>query len=303
VPILSSRKRLLLIYKIGELGGKLLILPALILVSIFVIFPVIWSAIISFTDLTLVGPKAMELTFIGIKNYMKLLSDPDFYNSIKVSFLFTLFSALIGQAFLGLLLAILLRMEGVRGKLPVTLAVFIAWILPEVVTGYMWGAYASRYGLLNILLRPLGIGGVNWLYEKPLETIIIANIWRGTAFSMILFMAALESIPSYIYDAAEVDGASKWQKFRYITLPLIAHVILIDFILITIWTFGVFTMIFVMAGRMGGATELWTIFAYYRALTPPYKFGYAAAATNIMCIIVIALIATYLKLIGRLERW
>ena len=285
-----------------RLAGQLFILPALIIMIVFIVFPVIWGIIISFTDMSLVGPRAMKLHFIGIANYIKLLTDPDFYNSIRVSFLFTVFSALIGQAILGLILALLLRRKDVKGGGIVALSVFIAWVIPEVVAGYVWGAYASKEGLFNVLLSPFGFEPINWLFRRPLETIIIANIWRGTAFSMILFSAALEGIPKFIYEAAEIDGASGWQKFRYVTLPLISYAILIDFILITIWTFSVFTMIFVMTGGgPGGATELWTIFAYRRSLMPPYEIGYATAAVNIMFIIVLALIIVYLRLISKFK--
>jgi len=285
-----------------KLAGQLFILPALVIMIVFIVLPVIWGVIISFTDMSLVGPKAMRLDFVGLLNYVKLLTDPDFYNSIRVSFFFTIFSALIGQAILGLILAILLRMRGIKGGGLVALAVFIAWVIPEVVAGYVWGAYASKEGLFNMLLSYLGFEPVNWLFRRPLETIIIANIWRGTAFSMILFSAALEGIPKFIYEAAEIDGASGWQRFRYVTLPLISYAILIDFILITIWTFSVFTMVFVMTGGgPGGATELWTIFAYKRSLLPPYEIGYATAAVNIMFIIVLALIIVYLRLISKFK--
>ncbi|RLE57422.1 MAG: sugar ABC transporter permease [Thermoprotei archaeon] len=291
----------------AELTGRLLLLPALVLIGLFVIFPVAWGVYISFTDMTLVGPKAVKYGFVMFKNYLRLLADPDFWNSLRVSFLFTVFSALIGQASLGLALALVLRMEGIKGKTAVALVVFIAWIIPEVVAGFTWGSFAMKWGYLNAMLDPiyrlLGMKYINWLYEKPLETIIIANIWRGTAFSMILFTAALESIPKFLYEAAEVDGASSWQKFRYITFPLLSYAILIDFILITIWTFMVFTMIYVMTGGgPGTATELWTIFVYKRAFTPPYTLGYAAAAANIMFMIVLALIVTYLVMIRRI-RW
>ncbi|RLE84860.1 MAG: sugar ABC transporter permease [Thermoprotei archaeon] len=285
-----------------RLRGGVLLIPALLMVFLFVIFPALWGVIISFTGMSLIGVHALEMKFIGLKNYIKLLNDPDFFNSLRVSFLFTAFSALVGQAFLGLFLALLFRLEGIRGKSLVAVVVFLAWIIPEVVAGYTWGAYAHKHGLLNTLLSFLGIRPINWLYKHPLETAIIANIWRGTAFSMILFSAALESIPNFLYEAAEVDGATGWQRFRSITLPLISHVIIIDYILITIWTFSVFTLIFVMTGRgVGGATELWTIFTYYRGFQPPYEISYAAASASLMFLIVLALIFVYLFALRRVK--
>ncbi len=281
----------------------LFLLPTLIMIFAFVIIPAIWGLWVSFTPLSLVGKYAMKYDFIGLKNYIKLISDADFYNSIKISFIFTILSALIGQAFLGLMLALVMREKAIKGKSIVAITVFLAWIIPEVVAGYMWGVFASREGMMNTLLALLGMPPRNWLYDLPLETIIIANIWRGTAFSMILFMAALEGIPHYIYEAAEIDGASWWQRFRYIILPMMAYVILVDFILITIWTFNVFTMIFVMTGGgPGNATELWTIFVYRRAFQPPYEVGYASAAANLMFLIVFLIILSYIYVSKKL-RW
>jgi multiple sugar transport system permease protein len=288
-----------------EAFSWLLLVPLLALIGIFILFPLVWSVYLSFTDYELVGVKARKYSVVGFENYLDLIGDHVFHESVVNSFLFTLFSALIGQAFLGLGLAMLMRAQfpatplgrllSILRNLAIAL-VFTSWVIPETVAGYAWAAITEKGGLITSIL-----GIDERLYLKyPLETIIVANIWRGTAFSMILFAAALESIPRYIYEAAEIDGASPWQRFRYVTLPLIAHVILIDFILITIWTFGVFTMPFIMLREQ--PSVLWTLFVYSRAISI-YKPSYAAAAANIMFVVVLALILAYLKLMGRLQRW
>ncbi len=289
-------------------GGRLLLLPALVLVAIFVVFPIVWNFYISLTNYRLIGPEARAYKFVGLSQYIKLLTDPSFYNSLNASFLFVVFSALIGQAMLGLALALAIRMKDPPGVLGVVtkvlkyaamVLVFLSWIVPEVVGGYAWLALTDKGGLMSVLM-----GAKGCLYvEKPLFTIIVANIWRGTAFSMILFMAALESIPQFIYEAAEVDGATGWVKFRYIILPLIAHAILVDFILITIWTYAVFTMPFIILGPSGqGEGQIWTLYVYYNAMTG-HDVSYAAAAANIMFLIVLAMIIFYLKVMKMLERW
>ncbi len=290
-------------------GARLLLLPALVLIAIFVVFPVVWNIYISLTNYALTGPRAKVYSFIGFENYVRMFRDPSFYNTLRVSFLFTLFSAIIGQAFLGLGIALALRVrepEGLLGKITRVLKivastlVFIAWIIPEVVAGYAWSAITSRGGLVSMLL------GVNEnIYVKyPFETLVVANVWRGTAFSMILFMAALEGIPQYIYEAAEIDGAGPWKRFRHIILPLISHAILVDFILITIWTYGVFTMPFMIVGPsgQGGAAQIWTLYVYYNAINV-YEVAYAATAANIMFLIVLAMIIIYLRVMGFLRRW
>ncbi len=288
-------------------GGfaRLLLVPALAFIGIFVVFPLVWSVILSFTDYSLIGRRAVEWGFIGFTNYIRILSDTVFRDSVINSFLFTIFSALIGQAFLGLAIALVVRMKLPEGPLGTVLKilkviavtlVFISWVIPEVIAGYAWAAITEKGGLLTKLL-----GLEERLYlTRPLETIIISNIWRGTAFSMILFMAALESIPNYIYEAAEIDGATPWQRFRHIVLPLIAHAIIVDFILITIWTFGVFTIPFIILREQ--PSILWTLYVYTKA-TSIYEPARAAAAANIMFIIVLALIIVYLKLLGRLRGW
>ncbi len=286
-------------------AARILLLPALVLIGLFVVFPLVWNIYLSFTNYSWIGIRARHWQFVGLANYINLLSDVVFQASLINSFIFVVLSALVGQALLGLALAIVARI-----KLPstplgralnilrtITIAlVFIAWVIPEAVAGYAWAAITSRSGILTKL-----IGAQQALYNtNPLETIIIANIWRGTAFSMILFMAALEGIPSYIYEAAEVDGATPWQRFRYVTLPLISHALLVDFILITIWTYGVFTMPFIMLREM--PSVLWTLYVYTFAIWT-YEPATAAAACDIMFVIVLVLIVAYLRALNRLRRW
>ncbi len=285
--------------------SRLFLLPALVMIGIFIIFPIVWSVYLSFTNYSTIGPTAVNYTFVGLQNYVRLFSSiSEFPVSIKNSFIFTVLSALIGQVVLGLALAILWRMrepEGIVGKVfrvirgaTITI-VFISWIIPEAVAGYAWAAITDAGGLLTRLF-----GYSEPLYVvRPLDTIIIANLWRGTAFSMILFMAALESVPSYIYEAAEIDGTTPWQKFRYVTLPLIAHAIIVDLILITIWTFGVFTMPFMLLGPRGDI--LWTLYVYQQAVQA-FDPALASAASNIMFLIVLILIVAYFKILGRIAR-
>jgi len=187
-------------------------------------------------------------------------------------------------------------LEGLR---TLTMAlVFASWVIPEVVAGYAWTAITEKEGLIP---RLLGLDERLYI-THPLATIIVANIWRGTAFSMILFIAAMEAIPRHVYEAAEVDGASPLQRFRYVILPLLAPAILVDFVLITIWTFNVFTQPFIMLREATGKTILWTIYVYNQAVKL-YDPSLAAAAANIMFVIVLAMIVSYLAMMRRLERW
>ena len=283
-----------------ERRGYLLAVPALALLGIFVVFPLVWNLYLSFTDYRLLGAKAREYSIVGLDNYLDLLRDETFRSALRGSLIFTIASAIVGQVVLGLALALVARMEappGLAGRAFNTLRwaaltlVFASWIIPEVVAGYAWLALVGEGGLVS---RLFGVESAR--LERPLESIIIANIWRGTAFSMLLFTAALESIPRYIYEAAEVDGAGPVARFRHVTLPLLSTAILVDLILITIWTFNVFTQPYVMLRELGDSV-LWTIYVYAEAKWAP---SLAAAAANIVFAIVLALIVVYLRVLRRL---
>ncbi|MCE4611275.1 MAG: sugar ABC transporter permease [Desulfurococcales archaeon] len=285
----------------------LFLFPALLLIALFILIPLVWNLYLSMTNFKLIGPTAREYDIIWLDNYLELVSDETFLRALWNSFLFTIFSAIIGQVVLGLLLAL-----AARASLPDTpigkavsvlrtltlVLVFVSWVIPEVVAGYAWAALTEKGGLASLLL-----GADYRIYaQHPLGTIIVANIWRGTAFSMILFIAAMEAIPRYIYEAAEIDGATPFQRFRHVILPLLAPAILVDFILITIWTFNVFTQPFIMLREALGKEVLWTIFVYNEAVKLQNP-SLAAAAANVMFAVVMAMILAYLAFMRRLERW
>ena len=274
--------------------------PTLIFL-IFLLVAVGWAFYASFTDIMLVGPAAKSPQVIGLRNYGRLFRDPFFYNSLIKSAIYTA-SVVTGQCALGLFLAVLMTQKGVKIKLAVAVAVTLSWIIPDIVKVYTWGAFVHYEGSLNSILRVIGVPSVRWLSEKPLGVSIIGNVWGGTAFSMILFLSALETVPPQFYEAAEVDGASPWQKFKAITLPLTAPVILIDLFLITIWTFGYFTFVYgLTGGGPGHATEIAPVFIYNEAFRL-YKIGYGAAISFIMTAMVGMACIGYLILLRRMER-
>jgi len=274
--------------------------PTLIFL-ILLLVAVGWAFYASFTNIMLLGPAAKSPQVIGLRNYERLFRDPLFYNSLMKSAIYTA-SVVAGQCSLGLFLAVLMHQKGVKIKSAVAAAVTLSWIIPDIVKVYTWGAFVHYEGTLNSILRVVGVPSVRWFSEKPLEVCIIGNVWGGTAFSMILFLSALETVPPQIYEAAEVDGASSWQKFKAITLPLTAPVILIDLFLITIWTFGYFTFVYgLTGGGPGHATEIAPVFIYNEAFRL-YKIGYGAAISFIMTAMVAMACIGYLILLRRIER-
>ncbi len=282
--------------RLTELSLLLFMLPAMLVVVVFVIAPSAWAIAISFTDQSLVGPSAANPSFIGFDNYIRLFNDELFWNSLSISFRFVIGSALIGQFLLGLALAVLLKNTGIFGRTVIGGSVLLAWVVPEIVAAYIWvSVLNSRSGGLNQILLFFGLEGGRWLIGTPLGAIIAANIWRGTAFSMLLFSSALETIPQDIYDASKVDGASGWLQFRFITVPMIRFTILLDIILLTMGTFAVFGLVYALTN--GGPlfrSEVIGVYIYRNA----FQFrdiGYGSAASTIMLLINLVLAIFYLR--------
>lgn len=284
--------------RISELSLLLLMVPALLMVLAFVIVPAGWAILVSFTNQALIGPNARNFSYIGLENYERLFRDDEFWNSLRISFLFVFGSAFVGQFLIGFALAILLKYAGLFSRAFVGGSVLLAWVIPEIVAVYIWASVLNfQSGSANQILLALGLEKQRWLIDTPLFSIIIVNIWRGTAFTMLLFSSALEAIPDILYDAAAVDGASPLDRFRFITLPLIRYTILLDFILITMGTFSVFGLVFAMTGGGPlGRSEIIGVYIYRNAFE--YRdIGYGSAASVIMLLINLALALVYLRFI------
>lgn len=260
---------------------------------------------VSFTNEALVGYAARNPQFIGLANYIRLLKDPLFYNSALVSFLFVVGSAVVGQAGLGLLIALLTsRRRKIYGAIVIPAiilqsAALASWVTPEVAAGLCWGVYLDSRGLLPSLLSWLGLPKLSFLIRYPLLSIIMANIWWGTAWSMLLFKSALETIPRELEESAMVDGASSFERIRYILLPLIKGPAIVNLTLITIWTYGVFGLPYMLtAGDPLHRSELMTIYAYNVAFKAR-RIGYGSAVSVMILLMSLALISIYQLLTGR----
>ncbi len=288
-------------------AGALFLSPAFLLVSIFVIVPFFWIIFVSFTNRTLLGRTALNPEFVGLANYLTLFDPATFFQrgqfgfSLILTTQFVLASALIGQALLGLLLAWLIQTVPPTIKRITETFVIAAWILPEVVIGFAWFAFLDRdQGTLNMLLGSVGLPPGDFLLQQPFWVIVVFNTWRGAAFSMMLFNSAFSSIPPSYFQAADVAGASSWQKFRDIGLPLIRGHIVTDLILITMWTFNTFTPFLLTNGGPSYRTELVSIYNY-RVAFHDFQFGKGAAVGVIMMLINLAFALVYLS-IGRKKK-
>lgn len=274
--------------------------PAMVLVVLFLLYPFFSIFFMSFTNQTLTGAAARNPQYIGLQNYADLfdfntwMNRGEFGSSLLLTAQFVIGSALIGQAGLGLLIALVFqRMTGILRQIVYTLAI-VAWIMPDVVIAFAWFAFLDPFdGTLNQILGALGLGQPDWVLDYPMLSIIFFNTWRGTAFSMLLFTSALGSIPPSYTETAEVLGASTWQKLRDIYLPLLRTTIATDMILITLWTFNTFGPFLLTGGGPNYRTELVSIYTYRTGLQY-FEFGKGSAVAVVVMMINLVLASIYL---------
>jgi len=255
-----------------------------------------WAIFYSFTNAELTGARSINWNFIAFDNYVRLFTREGFINSLWVTFVFTFFSAIVGQSVVGFTLAATLR--GTRSQLRniVEVAIMIGWLLPDIVAAFMWNATTSKAGLINsLILGPLGVEPIDFISRYALPVVIIANIWKGTAWSYLLFSAALDSISREILEAARVDGATTFQSIRLIILPMLRTHIATNLLLITIWTFGYFALIFALTGGgPGRQTEVLSILMYNTSFNVG-KLGFGSAIAIAMMLLVGVLALFYLR--------
>jgi multiple sugar transport system permease protein len=276
------------------LGRLAPVFPALALLLVFFAGPLLWSVYTAFTDMALSGSAAVHFT--GLANFRRMFDDPAFLKSLQLTVLFVVGSAVIGQNCLGLLLALLLRGRNRAVRTTVTGLVIGAWVVPEVVAGFAWYAFLYKTGTLNAILGHFGLSQ-NWLYTTPMLAVILANTWRGTAFSMLVYSAALSDVPPELLEAAAVDGASIWHRLRYVTLPLIRRSIVSNLMLITLQTLASFGLIYVMTGGGPGTASSTTPLYMYQQAFQFYQLGYGTAMALVLLVMGAVFSLIYLRLI------
>ncbi|MEV4014051.1 sugar ABC transporter permease [Nonomuraea angiospora] len=267
--------------------------PALVLLALFLAGPILWSVYIAFTNETLTGSASVHSRFVGIANFVKLFGDPNFLNSFLLTFVFVIGSAVIGQNTLGLIIALLQRGRGRVTRSVVNGVVIAAWVVPEVVAAACWFSFLAEEGTLN---RVLGVSQ-EWLYTAPMLAVILANIWRGTAFSMLVYSAALSEVPADLVEAAAVDGAGPGRRLLHITLPLIRRSIMANLMLITLQTLASFGLIYALTGGGPGTASQTTPLYMYEQAFRYFEIGYGSAIALVMLVIGALFSLVYLRLI------
>ncbi|MEU5539362.1 sugar ABC transporter permease [Streptomyces sp. NPDC020362] len=278
-----------------RIGRALPLTPALVLLLLFLAGPIAYCVYIAFTDLQLTGQA--HSSFVGLANFRRAFRDDAFLNAVWLTLVFTVLSSLVGQNTLGLALAALMK----RASPPVrTLTggiVITAWVLPEVVAGFLLYAFFRREGTLNAILGWLHLPRQNWLFTLPILAVSFANVWRGTAFSMLVYSAALDGIPSEITEAAEVDGAGGWRRMWHITLPMIRRSIGTNLMLNTLQTLSVFGLIWVMTrGGPGDRSQTLPLFMYEQAFQNS-MIGYGTAVALLLLLVGSLFSVVYLRLL------
>ncbi|MEV6288630.1 sugar ABC transporter permease [Kribbella sp. NPDC051770] len=281
------------------LAPYLFLAPALLAVAAFVVYPIGTVAVQSLFDVNPVKHEGWE--FVGVDNYTQAFGDHQVWSVFGNSVIWTVGSVAL-QLVVAMAGALLLQqLAGAR----ILRAIFVLpWATPVVVGALAWKLlYQPDYGLINQLLGVFGLSGLQeaWLSNPntALAAVVVANVWRGFPFIMVLLIAGMASIPGEVYEAAGVDGASWTQTFLRITVPLLKPMLMTSTLLALIWTFNNFSSIYVMTGGgPAGSTDILTTFVYKSAFSS-FDFGYASALSMILFAIVGAGSAVYIRAFGK----
>lgn len=272
--------------------------PSIIFLLVFFLYPIFLAFRYSFTNLSLYS--LASYTYVGLQNYVSLFTSGIFLHSVQVTLIFLILSAIIGQMFLGMVIAYLFTMTGRRFRAVVTTILLLAWATPKITAAIMWYSTASYLptGTLNALILALGGHPVNFLSRNyALLTVIAANIWIGLGFSVLIFTAGIDNINPSILKASTVDGASSLNKFFRIIIPSLKNNILMDLILITLFTLGAFTIVFGLTGPgPANSTNILTVYQYYTAFSF-FDIGLSNAIGVVIILIAVVLSIIYIKII------
>ena len=281
-----------------------LLAPMLLVMLLLTAWPLLRTIWLSFTDAALIGSGETP-AWIGLENYLYALSDPDFRASIWRTLYFTLMSVTV-EGIIGVLVALLLNQKFI-GRNVLRVLVILPWALPTIVNAMMWRLnFNPDYGSINALLSQLGIidGYRSWLGspEAALNAVMFADIWKNYPLVTLLVLAALQSIPEDLFEAARLDGASAWRRFRAITFPAIVAPLGVALVLRTIDAFKIFDIIYVMTrGGPVDSTKTLSFFVYQESFSY-LRAGSGAAYAILMTLMCALLITLYLLMLWHQRR-
>lgn len=278
----------------------MLLAPAGLVLLLLLGAPIVQSILLS-TRRIIVALPSLGDQFVGLANYAALLHDPVAWHSLGITFLFVAVTTALELA-IGLGLALLIN-RAFPGRGALRAVVLVPWAIPTVVAAQMWRyLFNDAYGLINAALFGSDITAyVPWLAipNAALACLILADVWKTSAFAALLILAGLQTIPDDLYDAARVDGAGTWARFRHITWPLIRPAVLIALLFRTIDAFRVFDLAFVMTqGGPADASNVLQLYGYKKMFVEG-AVGQGAAISTLVFAIVLVLALLYVRLVGR----
>jgi len=277
-------------------SGVFYIIPALLVVASVMLFPIGYNVSQSFFENTLFN-NGWE--FVGLKQYAEVLVDPNFlnalWNTIKWTLLCVVFQFLLGAICALVLSSDLLRRRGILRAL-----IMLSWVLPSVIGSMIWKwMYHTDFGILNAVLIRIGLISepLSWTGTSSLALIsaIIVNVWKMFPLVLLYIEASLQSVPVELYQAAAVDGANSWDRFKAVTLPHIAGTCKTVVLLLTIWTLNSFTFIYVLTGGGPGTSSQVLSLLIHQEAFVKFNFGRAATASTLLFVIVAIFSSFYIR--------
>jgi arabinogalactan oligomer/maltooligosaccharide transport system permease protein len=274
---------------------------AVVVVGVLVVFPLLAGAATSF----FAGSRD-ETRYVGFANYIQiltarggpLLANGSFYLTLLVTVLWTVLNV-AAHVGIGLLLGLALARPWLRLKAVWRVLLILPWAVPSYVTAVAWkGMFHRQFGAMNAILTAVGAPPVSWFshFSTAFTANLLTNVWLGFPFMMVVTLGALTSIPKDVLEAAEVDGATRWQRFRHVTLPLLLPQLLPSIVLGSVWTFNMFNVVFLVSGgEPDGTTDILVSEAYRWAFTRDAQYGYAAA----YAVLIFLLLFVTTRLVGR----
>lgn len=279
------------------IAAYIFLAPFLIFFTIFTVRAVVYAVQMSFFDWQVLRPAR---PFIGLGNYEELLGDPVWWLSVKNTIFFAL-NTVAGTTIVGLLAAVAVTRR-IRGQNLFRVVLYMPQLMSVGAVGLIWvWLLSTQFGVINYGMSFLGIRPINWLGSDALviPSLSLTTIWWTFGFPMLIFIAGLQSIPDYLYEAARIDGANGRQLFFYITLPLLRPTILFVTVIGLIGHFQVFGQPFIMTGGGPGRASYTAIFYLYQIAWTGFRMGYGAAVAIVMAAIIGIFTIVQFRLIGR----
>jgi len=280
----------------------LFVAPAFAVMLLVVLYPFVYNVWVSMTNMSLYHLR--DPSFLGLEHYRNILSQSEVWRVFVKTFLWTGIN-LFFHVTIGVALALLLNQD-IKGRSIFRSLLILPWAMPQYITALTWrGMFNLEYGQVNLVLARLGFEPVAWFGSETaaFAAAILTNIWLGFPFMMIVALGGLQSIPHELYEAAQMDGAGRFQRLRTITLPLLKPVMVPAVLLGTIWTFNNLNVIWLVTngGEPADKTHI-LVSAVYKAAFTYYRYGYAAAFSMVIFAILLVLVIVYMRQTRATER-